>query len=161
MGGMLVLLLLLLDAYERSFEVEPEDSERYLEFFANLSNIEDLLLEVLIGDGGLTDEVFFKLIGASDLPNVERVWILHQYIDALKEACSHVEEVGLDTEDISRIRNFIANIESKIQVVTNKKKNLKGIKEIHSICTVAEKVVSDVVIFKGEEGSMKAISIQG
>lgn len=148
-----------LEVYEKSFEVEPEDSERYKEFFANVAHVEDLIFDMVTSDDGMSVDILFERLGIKDKPNVERVWILFQYLEAIKEAFSHVEEVGLSEEQVSRIRGIIFDIESKLAVVASKKKDMTGVSEIHSICTVAEKVVSDRVIFKGEEGKRKAISI--
>ncbi len=148
-----------LDSYEKSFEVVPEDSERYREFFSDISHVEDILFEMITSEDGMSTDSLFEKLEIKNKPNVERVWILFQYLEAIKEAFSHVEEVGLSEEQVSRIRGIIFDIESKLAVVASKKKDMAGVSEIHSICTVAEKVVSDRVIFKGEDGKRKAISI--
>lgn len=148
-----------LNTYEKSFEVEPEDSNRYKEFFGEVSHVEDLLVDMLTGEVMSTDVLFEKL-GLKGVPNVERAWILSTYIGAIKEAFAHVEDVGLTEEQLSRIHGIIEDIEVNLALLLAKKKDLKGISEIHSICTVAEKQVCDVVIFKAEGGDRKAIHIK-
>ncbi len=148
-----------LNAYEKSFEVEPEDSNRYKEFFGEVSRVEDLLVDMLTGEA-MSTEVLFEKMGLTGVPNVERTWILSTYIGAIKEAFGHVEDVGLTEEQLSRIHGIIGDIEAKLASVLAKKKDLKGISEIHSICTVAERQVSDVVIFKAEGGDRKAVHIK-
>jgi len=148
-----------LRAYENSFEVEPKDSGRYKEFFGKVSHIEDLLVDMIAGET-MTTDVLFEKMGLKGVPNVERTWILSTYIGAIKGAFAHVEDVGLTDEQLSRIHSMIDDIEAKLALVLTQKKDLKGISEIHSICTVAERQVSDVVIFKAEGADRKAIYVK-
>jgi hypothetical protein len=148
-----------LNAYEKSFEAEPEDSDRYKEFFGEVSHVEDLLVDMLTGEE-VSMEILFEKMGLKGVPNVERAWILSTYVGAIKEAFAHVEDVGLTEEQLSRIHGIIEDIEAKLASLLAKKKDLKGISEIHSICTVAERQVSDVVIFRGEDGNRKAINVK-
>ncbi len=148
-----------LNAYEKSFEVEPEDSERFKELFTEVSYVEDLLIS-MITEETMTTDVLFEKIGLKGMPNVERIWILSTYIGAIKEAFAHVEDLDLTEEQLSRIHGIIEDIEAKLAAVLEQKKNLKGISEIHSICTIGEKQVSDMVIFKAEGLNRKAVHIK-
>lgn len=148
-----------LSSYEQSFELAPEDSEQYEEFFNDVSRIEDLLLS-MITEEGMTVDTLFEKIGIKGMPNVQRMWILKHYISAVKDAFSHVKELGLTEDQVSNIDNIISGIEVKLAAVLAKKKELDGISEVYSICALGDKEVSNVCIFKKSDGERKAINVK-
>ncbi len=148
-----------LNAYEKSLESEPEDPERFKELFTEANQIEDFLMDMITRET-MTVDVLFEKMGLKGMPNVERVWVLSRYIDVIKKASIHVEDVGLTEDQSSHIHGIISEIEAKLAVLIEQKNNLKGISEIHSICTVGENQVSDVVIFKPEGRERKAVNIK-
>lgn len=136
--------LIDLDTYKKSIEVEPKNSAELNKLVPKVSEIGDLLLGMINEDTMTTDELF-ENIGIKGMSNVERVWILSVAIDRIREAFVNVKDLGLTEYELSRTNAVISDIEARLAVVIEQKKNTHGISEIHLICYVKKNEASDVV----------------
>ena len=150
-----------LASYEKNFSVEPEDSPRFKEFFEKVDNVTDVLMDVLTGDVELNKSLLYEKLGIGNLPKVEQIWILENYLPAVKEDLGVMISGGLiDAKNAEKISLVITELEKQLEKSQNHRKNLTGVFEIHSLCSVKEKVVSDAVIFKASRPEdRKAIKI--
>jgi len=151
-----------LESYEKNFSVEPNDSPKFREFFEKVDNITDVLVDVLTGEVEPNKNLLCEKLGIGNLPKIEQIWILENYLPIVREDLGAMISGGLiDAENAEKISAIISDLEKQLEKVRNHRKNLNGVSEIHSLCTVGERVVSDVVIFKAKrEGERKAIRVE-
>jgi len=149
-----------LSVYEKTLQNEPVDSQKLKELFEEAFHLEDVLTDILTGDKPISKDLLFDKLGLKGRPNIEVLWVLSTYMEVFKDACSHVEDMGLTDDQINRIRGVITDIQAQVDVLLKKKKDLEGISEVHSVFVVHERQVSDVIIFKGEGDKRKALNIK-
>lgn len=147
-------------AYEHSFDEEPEDSEKYKEFFAEADRLEEIVLELVTSEPPLTTKQFIERIGLSGKPSAEKIWLLKEYIPLFEQMFTeHKDELGLEQSVCDAVDRVFSDVHREIDKIMTAKTELKGIKEVHSLCTVGERIVSDRVVFTGEGHDRKAIKI--
>ena len=149
-----------LSTYEKNFSIEPENSQAFREFFEKADNIGLVLIEVLTDDESPDKNLLYEKLGIGKLPKVEQVWILEQYLPVIEEELEKMVSSGWFTGEYSqKISNIINDLKTQLEKAHKHKKDLAGVSEIHSLCAVGEKVVSDTVIFKAGGNDRKAIRI--
>lgn len=152
-----------LDAYENTLSKEPSDGESLRIFISNIDKLEEVFLDIFSGEQVVSKELLFEKLGiGNNRPKVEQVWILQNYLPFLKEEVLKLKEEGyIDELTMSHIESVIADIEKQVENVKNQKRDLRGIKEIYSICTVGEREVSKVKVFDsgGYNSKQKAMKI--
>jgi|SRR5579872_5885620 len=148
-------------AYERNFSEEPDDSERMREFLTNVQVVQDVFLDILTGQQNISKQLLFEKLGFGNRPKVEQVWILNEYLPAVIKVVDGLKIEGVigDAEYLI-IMPIFDEMRKQLDAVRNQKKDLTGVAEVHSICAVNEKVVSDKVIFKAEGEKRKSMKIQ-
>jgi hypothetical protein len=149
-----------LSSYEKNFSVEPENSQAFREFFETADNIGLILIDVLAGDELPDKNLLYEKLGIGKLPKVEQVWILEQYLPVIEEELEKMVSGGWFTGEYSqKISDIINDLKTQLKKARKHKKDLAGVSEIHSLCAVGERVVSDTMIFKAGGNDRKAIRI--
>ena len=150
-----------LEAYEKNYSEEPDDSSQMKEFMTNVDKIQEVFLDLLTGGEVLSKQLLFKRLGIGNRPKIQQVWILNEYLPQVIEAVDMLKTEGTlgDAEYLTLMPVF-DEIRAQLEAVKHQHKDMTGVAEVHSLCTVNEKVVSDKIIFKGEGNKRKSIKIE-
>jgi hypothetical protein len=149
-----------IDAYERMYEEEPKDSTRWENFFSQVDTLEQVLLEFVTNEN-ISKEELLKQLAMTDIPRTEQVWIIDRYMALFTEAYDELkDELDLDVETRQRVQKVIDVMQSEVTKVQQKLKDLKGVRKVYSVCTVDKNIVSEQLVFDGEENGYKAIHVE-
>jgi hypothetical protein len=150
-----------LEAYEKNYSEEPEDSPQMKEFMTNVDKVQDVFLELLTGEDVFSKELLFERLGIGNRPKIQQIWILNEYLPQVLEALDMLKVEGTigDSEYLTLMPVF-DEIRKQLEAVKYQKKDMTGVAEVHSLCTVNEKVVSDKIIFQGQGNKRKSIKIE-
>lgn len=150
-----------LETFESRLTSEPSDREALDGFMRNVESLENVFLDIMSGDIPFSKDILFEKLGLGGRPNVEKFWILKQYLPFLEEEVLKLEKEGyIDGENRYLIQKTFVEIHEQIQKVENKKKDLTGIAEVYSICATGSREVSKVKIFEDKGDKRKAIRIE-
>lgn len=150
-----------LKTYENNYSREPKDSARYREFIGNKDTLDNLFFEILTGESVITKERFYRIIRLEGRAKPEKFWILREYLPAMKNEVEELMTGGiLDGKTYKTAQALLSDIDTELQNMLTYKNNLTGIAEVHSITTVAEKIVNDEIIFSATDDDRKAIKIK-
>ncbi len=138
-------------SYEKDFLSEPPDSPKRKEFLSKIDTIEDVFIDVLTGDTPVTRDLLYAQLGIGNFPKAEQIWILENYLPTIKEELDVlVANETVDKENADLLFSILNELEIQLEKAKQYKNNLKGIFEIHSLCTVNEKVESDTIVFRAK-----------
>lgn len=150
-----------LENYERNFSSEPADKATLERFMNNVDELDNVFIDILSGDVAFSKDVLFEKLGLGTRPNVEKIWILKQYLPLLEKEIERLQLDGyLNEENTPLVQKAFDEIRDQLQKVENKKKNLNGISEVYSICATGTKEVSKVKIFEATGNQRKAIKVE-
>lgn len=152
-----------ISSYERDFLAQPEDSPEFKLFLEKVQNMEDVFIDLLSGDIDVNKSSLYEILGLGSFPTTQRLWILDNYLPEIKNETEELLTQGsLDQEQYDQIIGVLDDLEQQLQKTKKAKENIRGVFEIHSLCAVDKKVVSDVTIFKAENrAEQKAIKVSG
>jgi hypothetical protein len=145
-----------MQAYENTLTIEPINSAVIEKIITDSSTIQDIFLEVASGKESSANQILFERLGIDTITKPERIWLLKHNLPKLRERADAFIETGvLDEEDVIKLHHVLDGIEKQISTMEQQKKDLRAIVEVHSICVVDGKEVSNKVVFSPERGVQK------
>lgn len=151
-----------IESYESALLSQPDNVENIDSFMSDNESVENAFLEFLTSGNFSKDDLLKSLGIDSKIKRAQKFWIIRKYLSLLKDKIRYMKEKELfEPEEIEKIEKVLSEIQSELNTILSKTRDLTGITEVYSVCASEKGEESKELIFSASGSKRKAVKLSG